>query len=98
MEWSHLLFGIVETAVYSIIGIAMMGIGFFLVKLFTPFSIKKEIEEDQNVSLGIIIGALILGISIIVASVIVSPSSMASLAARSAMKAEVKAEAPIDKK
>ncbi|GEM_PF-500152 len=98
MEWSHLLYGIVETAVYSLIGIAMMGIGFFLVKLFTPFSIKKEIEEDQNVSLGIIIGALILGISIIVASVIVSPSSMASLTARSAVNAEVKAEAPSDKR
>lgn len=70
-----LLFGICETAVYSIVGIILMGLGFFIVKLFTPFSIKKEIEEDQNVSLGIIIGSIILGISIIVAAVITSPSS-----------------------
>lgn len=71
-----LLFGICETAVYSIVGIILMGLGFFIVKLFTPFSIKKEIEEDQNTSLGIIIGAIILGISIIVAAVIMSPSSI----------------------
>ena len=70
-----LLFGICETAIYSIVGIILMGLGFLLIKLFTPFSIKKEIEEDQNTSLGIIIGSIILGISIIVAAVIMSPSS-----------------------
>ena len=36
----------------------------------SPFSVKKEIEEDQNQALAIIIGALIIGIAIIVASAI----------------------------
>lgn len=74
MEFSGLLYGIVDTVIYSILGIILMGLGFFLINLFTPFSVKKEIEDDQNISLGIIIGAVILGISIIVASVIISPS------------------------
>ena len=74
--WTNLLYGIGETAIYSIVGIILMGLGFLLVKFFTPFSIKKEIEDDQNISLGIIIAAIILGISIIVAAVIVSPSSV----------------------
>jgi putative membrane protein len=75
MYWEKLAIGIFETAVYSLVGIVMMGFCFLLVRLFTPFSIKKEIEDDQNTSLGIIIGAIILGISIIVASVINSPST-----------------------
>ncbi len=75
MYWEKLAMGIFETAVYSLVGIVMMGLGFLLVRLFTPFSIKKEIEDDQNTSLGIIIGAIILGISIIVASVINTPST-----------------------
>lgn len=74
MEFSGLLYGIVDTVIYSIVGIVLMGLGFFFINLFTPFSVKKEIEDDQNVSLGIIIGAVIIGISIIVASVIMSPS------------------------
>lgn len=78
MYWSSLLVGICETVVYSLVGIIMMGLGFMLVRVFTPFSIKKEIEDDQNISLGIIIGAIILGISIIVASVISSPTSSSS--------------------
>jgi len=71
-----LVYGIGVTVIYSLVGIVMMGLGFLIIKFFTPFSIKKEIEDDQNTSLGIIIGSIILGISIIVAAVISSPSSI----------------------
>jgi len=53
----------------------LMGIGFVLINFFTPFSVKKEIEDDQNISLGIIIGSIIIGISVIIAATIMSPSS-----------------------
>jgi uncharacterized membrane protein YjfL (UPF0719 family) len=79
MDWSVILYGIFDTVVYSLIGIVLMGLGFLIISFFTPFSIKKEIEDDQNISLGIIIGAVILGISIIVASVISSPSSAGAM-------------------
>lgn len=75
MNWSVILSGVVETAIYSLVGVILMGIAFFIVKLVIPFSIRKEIEEDQNISLSIIIGSVILGIAIIVASVINSPSA-----------------------
>jgi len=79
MDWSVILYGIVDTVVYSLIGIILMGLGFLIISFFTPFSIKKEIEDDQNISLGIIIGAVILGISIIVASVISAPTSTGAI-------------------
>ncbi|HMM58865.1 MAG TPA: DUF350 domain-containing protein [Candidatus Rifleibacterium sp.] len=34
----------------------------------SPFSVRKEIEIDQNTSLGIIIGSVMVGLSIIIAS------------------------------
>lgn len=74
MNWNALIYGILDTVIYSVVGIIMMALGFLLINLFTPFSVKKEIEDDQNTSLGIIIGAVIIGLSIIVASVISSPS------------------------
>lgn len=75
MDWAVILYGIIDTVIYSLVGIVLMGLGFLIISFFTPFSIKKEIEDDQNISLGIIIGAVIIGISIIVASVISAPSS-----------------------
>jgi putative membrane protein len=38
--------------------------------MVTPFSIRKEIEEDQNIALGILIGAIMLGLAIIIAAAI----------------------------
>ena len=35
-----------------------------------PFSLRKEIEEDQNVALGVVIGAVILGLAHIIAAVV----------------------------
>ena len=60
----------IETIVYVILGMVVFGIGFLLVEKITPFSIRKEIEEDQNTSLGIIIGSVILGLAIIIAAAI----------------------------
>ena len=60
----------IASVLYSVIGIVMFAAGFFVIKLVTPFSIRKEIEEDQNTALAIVIGAVILGLSLIIAHAI----------------------------
>ncbi|MBK7581487.1 MAG: DUF350 domain-containing protein [Myxococcales bacterium] len=70
INWAPFVKALVASIVYSLIGIVMFGISFLVIKLVTPFSIRKEIEEDQNTALGILIGAVILGLSIIIASAI----------------------------
>jgi len=72
MEMEQIIKGVISSAIYGILGIILMGIGFLVVNLVTPFSVKKEIEKDQNTSLGIIIDGIIIGISIIVSSAIIS--------------------------
>lgn len=59
---------ILSTIVYSVIGLVIYMIAFWLICKISPFSVRKEIEIDQNTSLGIIIGAVMLGLSIIIAS------------------------------
>ena len=92
MNWSQILYGILDTAIYSIVGLIIMGIGFLLITVFSPFSIKKEIEDDQNIALGVIIGAVIIGISIIIASVISSPSGGDYLMKKSRPAVEAQSE------
>lgn len=58
------------TIIFVAIGLVVFLIAFLLVVLLSPFSVKKEIEEDQNTALAIIIGALIIGIALIIASAI----------------------------
>ncbi len=56
--------------IYSLIGIGLFGLAFFIIVKVAPFSIRKEIEEDQNTSLGIIIGSVIIGIAMIISSAV----------------------------
>ena len=60
------------TFIYSGIGILVFTIFFLIILKVTPFPVIKEIEEDQNVALSILIGAAILGLSIIIVAAIVS--------------------------
>jgi len=55
---------------YSLIGIALFCVAFFVIVKVVPFSIRKEIEEDQNVALGIIIASVFIGIALIISSAI----------------------------
>ncbi len=56
------------TIVYTLFGMAIFAIGVWIIERVTPFSIRKEIEEDQNTALGIIIGAVFIGLAIIIAA------------------------------
>ncbi|HMT06420.1 MAG TPA: DUF350 domain-containing protein [Pyrinomonadaceae bacterium] len=65
------LLPVITTAVIFVaIGLIVFAIAFIIVVYVSPFSVKKEIEEDQNTALAIIIGSLIIGIAIIIASAI----------------------------
>lgn len=58
------------TLVFTIFGLLVFGIAFLIMSKASPFSIRKEIEEDQNTALAIVMGAVILGIAFIIAAAI----------------------------
>ncbi len=70
ITWVPFVKALVASIVYSLIGIVMFAASFLIIKLVTPFSLRKEIEEDQNTALAILIGSVILGLSIIIAAAI----------------------------
>ncbi|RYE78649.1 MAG: DUF350 domain-containing protein [Myxococcales bacterium] len=61
---------ILSSVIFSFIGLILFGISFLIIKAVLPFSLRKEIEEDQNTALGIMIGSVIIGLSLIISSAI----------------------------
>jgi putative membrane protein len=55
-----------STVVYSVIGLALFGLAFLLMVKISPFSIRTEIEKDQNVALAIIVGSVFISLAIII--------------------------------
>lgn len=70
VEMDKLLPVLLTTVIFVAIGLVVFAVAFFIVVLVSPFSVKKEIEEDQNTALAIIIGSLIIGVALIISSAI----------------------------
>jgi putative membrane protein len=65
-EAMPLIKSVLNVAVFTIIGLILFGLAFFIMGKVTPFSLRKEIEEDQNIALAIVIASVIIGIAMIV--------------------------------
>jgi len=70
--WHPESFGmsVVSTIVFGLIGIVIAILGFKLFDALTPFNLEREICEKQNIAVAILSGAMMLGICIIVAAVV----------------------------
>jgi uncharacterized membrane protein YjfL (UPF0719 family) len=66
----QLLSLILTTLVFAAIGILLFALAFWIIVKATPFSIRKEIEDDQNTALAIVIAAVIIGIALIVSAAV----------------------------
>jgi putative membrane protein len=70
MKLSQIGDAVVSSATFAGIGLVVFALAFWLIVKVTPFSVRKEIEEDQNIALGIILAGVIVGISLIIAAAI----------------------------
>ncbi|MEL7371034.1 MAG: DUF350 domain-containing protein [Myxococcota bacterium] len=60
----------VASVVYSLIGVAIFALAFLLIERIAPFSLRKELAEDDNIAVGILLGSVMIGISIIIAAAV----------------------------
>jgi len=55
---------------YALIGVLVFWLSFVIIDKFTPYKLWDEIVEKQNRALALVVAAMALGISIIVAAAI----------------------------
>lgn len=62
---------ILNSIIYSFLGIAILVVAFFLLEVLTPkHNLRKEILENKNVALALLAGFFMLSVAIIIASAI----------------------------
>ena len=61
---------LIATLAFTILGLLLFALAFWIIGKVTPFSIRKELEEDQNTAIAIVIAAIIIGISLIVSAAV----------------------------
>ena len=68
VKLDQLLEVVVTTLIFVFIGILFFAVAYGI--LSRVFNIHKEIEEDHNTALSIVIGSIMIGIAIIIAAAI----------------------------
>ncbi len=70
MKLSNIGDAVVTSAVFAGIGLAVFAAAFWIMTKVAPFSVRKEIEDDQNTALAVIMAGVIIGVSLIIAAAI----------------------------
>ena len=69
-DWGILFWHVAQVVVYVIVGLGMFGMAYLIIDKATPFSLGKELLEKNNVAVAIVLGAVFLGIAIILSAAI----------------------------
>ena len=70
MDQALLLKNFLGSMVYSGIGLVIYLVGFVLVDKLTPGNLWKELIEERNVAVAILMGSIAIGISLIISAAI----------------------------
>lgn len=61
---------LIAASVYAALGIVIFVLAFLVLDRLTPGSLWKEIIEEHNTALAVLVGAISIGISIVIAAAI----------------------------
>ena len=69
MEWMRAgaFFGSIA---FALVGVLVFWLSFIVIDKLTPYNLWEELVEKQNLALGVVVAAMALGVSIIVAAAI----------------------------
>ena len=61
---------LLNSLIYALLGIVIFVVGFIIVDKLTPYDLWKQLVEEKNLALAVVVGAAALGICLIIAAAI----------------------------
>ncbi len=69
-DWPHLGYQLFLMVVFTVLGLICLGFSYWLINKYTVFSLHEEIIDKNNVALAILLGAVVIGVALIVSAAI----------------------------
>lgn len=70
MEFDYMLRPVASSILFSLLGLVILLLAYWIIERLTPENTWKEIVQNKNVALAIVFAAFIIGISIIISGAI----------------------------
>jgi putative membrane protein len=67
---NDLLGNLGAAAVYALLGIVLFALAFVAIERMTPGTLWRELIDEHNTALAVVVGAMAIGVSIIIAAAI----------------------------
>ena len=61
---------VLNAVIFAFLGVLIFAVSFLIIDLLTPFKLWKELIDEHNTALAIVVGAMSLGICLIIAAAI----------------------------
>lgn len=68
--YTSMVHNALAAVLFAVIGVLLFVLAFILFDKITPGSLWKEIIEDQNTALGVLMGAVAIALAIIIAAAV----------------------------
>jgi len=57
-----------DAALFGLCGIVLLIIGYYLWELITPYNLRREIHENRNNAVAIVVAAFIIGMALVISA------------------------------
>ena len=59
---------LLDASLFGVAGIALLIIGYYIWELITPYNLRRELQENKNVAVAIVVASFIIGMAIVIAA------------------------------
>lgn len=62
---------ILDASLFGVLGVVLLIVGYYIWEAITPYNNRRELQENKNLAVAIVVAAFIVGMAIIIAAAIV---------------------------
>jgi len=62
---------VLDASVLGLAGIALLIIGYYIWELITPYNLRRELHENKNLAVAVVVAAFIIGMAIVIGAALI---------------------------
>jgi len=62
---------VLDASILGLSGIALLIIGYYIWELITPYNLRRELQENKNLAVAVVVAAFIIGMAIVIGAALI---------------------------
>ena len=62
---------LLDATIFGVSGIGLLILGYYIWELITPYNLRRELQENKNLAVAVVVSSFILGMAIVIAAALI---------------------------